>query len=145
MRDNILKDVYANDKIELSSIEVKLGTIDDIAKLLNISTNYIGEASRVTENINKLWDVINSVVDDIDNMQTQLSNVDGKLANLGGFVQDSLKTISTLEQKAKELGIDYKTIKGVPELLKAIDESKKFSDKLKQSQKIGIEVLKKIK
>ena len=30
MRDNILKDVYANDKVELSSIEVKLGSVDEI-------------------------------------------------------------------------------------------------------------------
>lgn len=134
-----------NHFISLRSHNLELGTIDDIAKLLNISTNYIGEAGRVTENINKLSNIINSVVDDIDNMQTQLSNVDGKLANLGGFVQDSLKAISMLEQKTKELGIDYKSIKGVTELLKAIDESKKFTDKLKQAQKVGVEVLKKIK
>ena len=33
MRDNILKDVYAQDKVELNSIEVKLGLVDDIESL----------------------------------------------------------------------------------------------------------------
>lgn len=32
MRDNILKDVYAQDKVELSSIEVNLSVYDDIKK-----------------------------------------------------------------------------------------------------------------
>jgi hypothetical protein len=33
MRDNILKDVYNNQLVELNSIEVKLGKLDDIEKL----------------------------------------------------------------------------------------------------------------
>lgn len=35
MRDNILKDVYANDKIELSSIEINLASLKDLDALLN--------------------------------------------------------------------------------------------------------------
>ena len=33
MRDNILKDVYANDKVELSSIDVKLAGVNDVEKM----------------------------------------------------------------------------------------------------------------
>ena len=34
MRDNILKDVYAQDKVELSAMDVELGTYDDVKKYL---------------------------------------------------------------------------------------------------------------
>ena len=34
MRDNILKDIYLNNKVELSAMDVELGTYDDVKKYL---------------------------------------------------------------------------------------------------------------
>ena len=37
MRDNILKDIYLNNKVELSAMDVKLGVIQDAIKIVDIA------------------------------------------------------------------------------------------------------------
>ena len=45
MRDNILKDIYLNNKVELSAMDVQLGVMQDVQKNTNILTSQIKELS----------------------------------------------------------------------------------------------------
>lgn len=88
MRDNILKDVYANDKVELSSIDVNLGAVDEIntaSQLIQKQYDSVFQkAMLASSNINEGVKLGNKAFSDAQK-----------------FYQQGVK----IEQQAKDLGI----------------------------------------
>jgi hypothetical protein len=99
MRDNILKDVYAQEKVELSSIEVKLSDYVEITGAYQqLEKNYnviLKETSIARATLKK-------AVDLIQQQQVLTDNFN--------------KNIVSFDKKAKDLGIDWKT--AMPEFVK---------------------------
>ena len=85
MRDNILKDVYAQDKVELNSIEVKLGLVDDIESLYNSA--------------NKLYQ------SNTDTLKKYASQLEGMFQKSADEYKKAIDKFIQLEKIAKELGI----------------------------------------
>ena len=93
MRDNILKDVYANDKIELSSIDVKLGIIDELkASQVEVSTRLQSSLKSVV--------VFESKFKDFKDQLNKESQYMYKI------FAESIKKWDIAKNKAKELGIE---------------------------------------
>jgi hypothetical protein len=113
MRDNILKDIYANDKIELSSIEVKLALIDKfrneynkiqsgntakyVEQLQSIRTNVLKGIEQVgtyQEKIGKTIQGLNTIglTDEIKPFQSLYNDIKNDFDELV-FINDKLKSI----------------------------------------------------
>ena len=89
MRDNILKDVYAQDKVELSAMDVELGMIQDYENKIEL---FRKENKQVVELINK-----------VSSFKSQFKALDKKL--ISDF--DKLKAEGdNIWKKSKELGLD---------------------------------------
>ena len=101
MRDNILKDVYANQLVELNSIELQLGSVDDSKKYLDLyktTASYIdGVANRLEKTKKELdlklkdfesfktdgFSAINKYKDSYDKTGVVLNNLSRQAKDLG--------------------------------------------------------------
>lgn len=122
MRDNILKDVYANDKVELSSIEVKLGSVDEI--------------NTASQLVQKQYDLV------FQKAMLALSNINEgvKLGNKAFFdAQKFYQQGVKIEQQAKDLGIpipaDFKKSMDILHKFSQLEGEQVVKD-LNQAQKI---------
>ena len=115
MRDNILKDIYLNNKVELSAMDVELSDyVDVMGAYQQIEKNYnviLRETSIARLTLKK-------AVDLIQQQQVLVNNFSENIVNF--------------DKKAKDLGIDWKT--AMPEFVKyqtAVDKQyapKNFKD-----------------
>ena len=99
MRDNILKDIYLNNKVELSSMDVELSDyVDVMGAYQQVEKNYnviLRETSIARLTLKK-------AVDLIQQQQVLVNNFSENIVNF--------------DKKAKDLGIDWKT--AMPEFVK---------------------------
>ena len=122
MRDNILKDVYAQDKVELNSIEVKLGSVDEI--------------NTASQLVQKQYDLV------FQKAMLALSNINEgvKLGNKAFFdAQKFYQQGVKIEQQAKDLGIpipaDFKKSMDILHKFSQLEGEQVVKD-LNQAQKI---------
>ena len=99
MRDNILKDIYLNNKVELSSMDVELSDYVDV----------MGAYQQVEKNYNVILKetsiarlTLKKAVELIQQQQVLVNNFSENIVNF--------------DKKAKDLGIDWKT--AMPEFVK---------------------------
>ena len=99
MRDNILKDIYLNNKVELSSIDVELSDYVDVTGAYQqVEKNYnviLRETSIARATLKKALELIQQQQVLVNNFSEHIVNFD---------------------KKAKDLGIDWKT--AMPEFVK---------------------------
>lgn len=99
MRDNILKDIYLNNKVELSAIDVELSDyVDVMGAYQQVEKNYnviLRETSIARATLKK-------AVELIQQQQVLVNNFSENIVNF--------------DKKAKDLGIDWKT--AMPEFVK---------------------------
>ena len=99
MRDNILKDIYLNNKVELSSMDVELSDYVDVTGAYQqVEKNYnviLRETSIARATLKK-------AVELIQQQQVLANNFSENIVNF--------------DKKAKDLGIDWKT--AMPEFVK---------------------------
>ena len=120
MRDNILKDIYLNNKVELSSMDVELALIDDLNK--------------ETENIIKLASVFykqrNLIISEVKTAKTQAET----------YLSESKKIVdllSNIKKKYNELGLDFEKnpafekarlhVLGIKHIEQVYEQIKKFN------------------
>jgi len=115
MRDDILKDIYLKDKVELSSMDVELG----------VKENLIG----ATKGVNEFSNNIDISIKQLNEVKNSL-NVD--VRDLSSELNVLKKTISYIETQTKDLGIIPNDMPGYKEALTAINLGQ---SKLKLSEK----------
>jgi hypothetical protein len=106
MRDNILKDVYAQDKIELSSMDVQLGAIEDLVKRrMEIIQKY-----NYTDELNKLKLAIDTRMSFFTRLNNDIAPILKQLKDLGITDKaDELKKVMDLNSESIKFGeINYK-------------------------------------
>ena len=115
MRDNILKDIYLNNKIELSAIDVALSDYVDVVGSYNqLEKNY----NVILKETSVARSILKKAVELIQQQQVLANNFSENIVNF--------------DKKAKDLGIDWKTT--FPEFVKyqtAVDKQyapKNFKD-----------------
>ena len=84
MRDNILKDIYLNNKVELSAMDVQLGVMQDVQKNTNILTSQIKELSNVMPQLKTIaTDAYNSPAKAIQLLEKSVKDFEKDAISLG--------------------------------------------------------------
>ena len=121
MRDNILKDVYANDKVELSSIEVNLAF----------------EFKKFEEVANKIDSIYKPFLDSYNKAYAleKIANDLGKKASsdLFNLAKDLSNQKQIFEKKVIDLGIGVSKLSQPKEYDKLIKSAVDYSDYVKKS------------
>lgn len=124
MKTEILKKMYSTtNKVELSEVQINLGTIDDINKNAKI----INDAN---VKFNKLDTLIQKNVSAIrDAYSTIIRNQDYEKKSIGYLD----KYGSILTSQASDLGIDVKTLPAYKTLMDAYDSAKQIGNTIANS------------
>ena len=112
MRDNILKDIYLNNKVELSAMDVELSVVQNII-------DYSIKA--------------NKIVSDVDKIESEFTIAEKTILDLrkkiNSYKENSKIAVDVLEgeldklvKQSKELGIDFNTIPAYKEGKKAYSQ-----------------------
>ena len=115
MRDNILKDVYANDKVELNSIELQLGSVDDSKKYLDLYKTTASYIDGVANRLEKTKKELDLKLKDFESFKT-----DGFSA-INKYKDSYDKTgvvLNNLSKQAKDLGLNPNDIPTFTQLTK---------------------------
>lgn len=91
MRDNILKDIYLNNKVELSAIDVELGALQDLEKRVE---QFALENKQVVDLIKSL-----------DSVKNKFKQLDKKISGDFKLLRDDSEK---LFKQASDLGIETK-------------------------------------
>ena len=115
MRDNILKDVYAQDKIELSSMDVQLGLVDESKKYLDLYKTTASYIDGVANRLEKTKKELDLKLKDFESFKT-----DGFSA-INKYKDSYDKTgilLNNLNKQAKDLGLNTSDIPTFTQLTK---------------------------
>ena len=115
MRDNILKDVYANQLVELNSIELQLGSVDDSKKYLDLYKTTASYIDGVANRLEKTKKELDLKLKDFESFKT-----DGFSA-INKYKDSYDKTgvvLNNLSRQAKDLGLNPNDVKGTQDIVK---------------------------
>ena len=114
MRDNILKDVYAQDKVELSAIDVELSLIDDLNKLVARMKAIDGALMKSVQKTITALNTFGKIQSDLsDGYLTAIADRD----DANGDIKEALFLIDKISKQSKDLGINPNDIKGTKEIV----------------------------
>ena len=115
MRDNILKDVYAQDKVELSAMDVQLGLVDESKKYLDLYKTTASYIDGVANRLEKTKKELDLKLKDFESFKT-----DGFSA-INKYKDSYDKTgilLNNLNKQAKDLGLNTSDIPTFTQLTK---------------------------